>query len=1018
MRLHAEARVTLFIRITMLAMFPNPIVRFFIVAAALPVMGAGGAETPKEHLDFFENKIRPILKENCYKCHSLEAGKAKGGLTLDTRDGWEKGGESGSAMEPGNVDKSLLLKAISYADPDLQMPPKGEKLTPQQIDDLTQWVKMGAPDPRKGSADIVSKLSGLTDKARHHWAYQPVKNPPLPGVKNRGWLMNPAFPKAFNPIDPFILQKIEVANMVPAPAADKATLLRRATYDLLGMPPMPGEVKAFVEDPSPNAFEKVIDRLLALPHYGERWGRHWLDTARYSDTVGGERNAQKRGMDYRYPYAWTYRDYVIDAFNADKPYDQFIIEQLAADKLPNRTDDRSLAALGFLTVGERFKNPNDIINDRIDVVSKGFLAMTVTCARCHDHMFDPIPTKDYYAMHGIFASTLEPEAKPKIGESPEPAQVADYEAKRAVLEAENHATFYKLAAQVNGDIQKKISTIIQVIPYGGKKGGGTADEIKARTGLLNKFNVDRDAVKLVMNNAKRDSGIFTPARMLMQLSDAEFAEKAPAIVARIASGSGDVNALIAAAFKEATIATKQDVVKVYEKVFSDAASKLRAYVDAQARNEPLTGWAPALIQLLEIPLDIPRKAELTTEKIRDVAGNIPPKIAGRTEFAFARINELEITHPGAPARAMLVADAKAPRNSPVFIRGQAETRGDVVPRRFLEVLSPAGKPEAFSKENSGRLELAQAIASKANPLTARVMVNRVWMHHFGEGFVPTLDDLGTQSEPPSHPELLDYLANYFMEKGWSVKALHKLIMLSRVYQQSSQTNPAFETKDPQNRMLWRANIRRLDFEATRDSLLVFSGNLDRSIGGKPINLTEEPYSYRRSVYGYIDRGNLPELMAQFDFSDPDMPNSKRATSIVPQQALFLMNSAMSVDVARRIIAGPEVVKAPDNLRRIFAIYRVIFQRDPAPNEIKMALAFVGNEMTNEAQLPVPTVQDPKMAARKNDRAKAKAQQANKNRYGGMAPIKNVGERIERTPLTPWETYAQALLLSNEAAYLN
>ncbi len=974
-------------------------------------LGAVDVEPTKDQLAFFEGKIRPILKENCYKCHSLEQGKAKGDLTLDTRDGWVKGGKSGAAIEPGDVEKSLLLTAVGYEDADLQMPPKGEKLSAQQIAALTEWVKMGAPDPRKGTGAIVSKLSGLTDKARQHWAYQPVTKPAQPAVKNQAW--------SHTEVDRFILAKLEAAGMVPAPDAEKETLLRRATYDLIGLPPTPREVDAFLADKSSNAFEKVIDRLLASPHYGERWGRYWLDTARYSDTVGGERNLQKRGMDYRYPYAWTYRDYVIGAFNADKPYDQFIIEQLAADKMPDRKDDSTLAALGFITVGERFKNPNDVINDRIDVVSKGFLAMTVTCARCHDHMFDPIPTKDYYALHGIFASTLEPELKPVISQPQDQAQLADYRKQLAVLEAENRATFYKFVAEVNGDVQKKIGAIIQVAQYGGRKAGGSAEDIKARVELLNRFKVDRDQLQVVLRNAKRDAGIFAPARMLMQLSDAEFAEKAPAIVARIAAGNGNVNALVAAAFTDATVATKQDVVAIYEKLFASLAPKLSAYVAAQTKNEPLTGWEPALVQLLEMPLDIPSSAKLTTEKIRDIAGNLPPKIAGRTAFAFAKINELELTHPGAPARAMLVADMGTPKNSPVFIRGQAEVRGDVVPRRFLEVLSPEGKPTAFSKENSGRLELAQAIASKTNPLTARVMVNRVWMHHFGEGFVPTPDDLGTQSEPPSHPELLDYLSGYFMDHGWSVKKLHKLIMLARVYQESSQTNPAFETKDPQNRLLWRANIRRLDFEATRDSLLVFSGNLDGSIGGKPINLTDEPYSYRRSVYGYIDRGNLPELMAQFDFSDPDMPNSKRSTSVVPQQALFLMNSPMAVDVARRIIDRPEVAGARDNLGRVFAIYRVIFQRDPKPKEIKLALSFVGNEMADTAQNPTAPGMEQKLAAKKMERLKAKAQmQGNKNRYGGMAPIKNKGDLIERTPLTPWETYAQALLLSNEAAYVN
>jgi hypothetical protein len=333
-----------------------------VVLVAAPVRGIESAALDKTKIEFFEKKIRPILADNCYKCHSTESGKSKGGLTLDTRDAMLRGGKNGEILTPGDPAKSRMLVAVSYDDPDLQMPPKGEKLSAQQIADLTEWIKMGAPDPRDAPKPIGSgKLSGLTDTARKHWAYQPVKKPSIPSNKNQQWCRTP--------VDAFILQKLEEKNMVPAPDAEKEALLRRATYDLIGLPPETDEVEAFLADTSPNAFAKVVDRLLASPHYGERWGRFWLDTARYSDTTGGERNAL-RGQDYRYAYAWTYRDYVINAFNEDKPYDQFIIEQLAADKLPDIDKDKArLAALGFITVGERFRNPNDIINDRIDVVS-------------------------------------------------------------------------------------------------------------------------------------------------------------------------------------------------------------------------------------------------------------------------------------------------------------------------------------------------------------------------------------------------------------------------------------------------------------------------------------------------------------------------------------------------------------------------------------------------------------------------------------------------------------------------
>jgi hypothetical protein len=357
---------------------------------------------------------------------------------------------------------------------------------------------------------------------------------------------------------------------------------------------------------------------------------------------------------------------------------------------------------------------------------------------------------------------------------------------------------------------------------------------------------------------------------------------------------------------------------------------------------------------------------------------------------------------------MIVQDKNRPVNSPVFIRGQAQVRGDIVPRGFLEILSPTGKPVTFS-EGSGRLELANCIADKNNPLTARVAVNRIWMHHFGEGFVRTPDDLGVMSEKPTHPELLDYLSSWFMENGWSQKKLHKFIVISRVYQESTHTRKEYETIDPENRLLWRANVRRLDFESMRDSLLVFSGQLDRTVGGKPINLTDEPYSYRRSVYGYVDRGNLPELMAHFDFSDPDMPNSKRTSTVVPQQALFLMNSPMAVDIARKVVARPEVANAQYDLNRIMAIYRILFQRSATQPEVQMAMAFLQKEGNEQGEMAAQG------SASSDPKKRPMRPQRNDSRFGA---IKNEGERVERKPLTPWETYVHALLFSNEAAYLN
>jgi len=994
-------------------MMQRPLAITILALSGASVFAAATAEPTKEQTEFFENKIRPILKENCYKCHSVEEGKAKGDLTLDTKAGLLKGGENGAVVVPGDVEKSPIIKAISYLDKDLQMPPKGEKLTDQQIADLTSWVKMGAPDPRKDDAKIASKLTGLTDKARSHWSFQPVTKPTPPGVKNRSWV--------YTPVDQFILAKLESSGMIPAGNATREALLRRASYDLTGMPPSPQEVQAFVADTSPQAFTKVVDRLLASPAYGERWGRHWLDTARYADTMGGDKN-QARREDYRYAYAWTYRDWVIKAFNDDMPYNQFIMQQLAADKLPNNPAP-NLAALGFLTVGERFRNVNDIINDRIDTVTKGFLGLTVACARCHDHKFDPIPTKDYYALHGVFASTVEPADKPIIG-LPSKDELADYEKQENKIQQDNRDLYYRFIDKNQSEFFQKIDGYMMImrIAGGGKKKGGNPEAEKERIALLQKYNLDREILPALARHMRgNDETVFLPFRKFAELSESEFSQKAPEIVTEITSGglSGKrgaaINPLVANAFKGKSIATMDDVLKVYKDLFVSLEPQRKAFIEASAKSMDgrVSGFEPALVEILQNPFDIMPASQLNTQTLREFSSKLGNKLQGQTRFEFAKLNELELTHPGAPARAMLVADSATPRNSPVFIRGQQDVRGDIVPRHFLEILSPERKPTAF-KEGSGRLELAEDIASKSNPLTARVIVNRVWMQHFGEGFVRTLDDLGTQSEPPSHPELLDYLSTYFMDQGWSLKKLHKLIMLSHVYQESSQTNPKFETIDPANRLLWRANIRKLDFEELRDSLLVMSGKLDRTVGGKPVNLTDEPYSYRRSVYGYIDRGNLPELMQQFDFSDPDMPNSKRASTTVPQQALFLMNSPMSVDVARHIVSRSEVGRATDSLSTVVALYNIIFQRNPQPLEIQMGIQFVAKETQNQPQQS-PAEQK---GGNPNARLAKNGKKGGGKRYEGTQAIQNSGDYVNRKPLTPWETYAQALLFSNEASYVN
>ena len=786
---------------------------------------ATAAEPTKAQLDFFEAKIRPILADNCYKCHSAEQGKSKGDLTLDTREGWSKGGKTGPAIVPGYADKSRLIQAVRYTDADLQMPPKGEKLSDQQIADLTAWVKMGAPDPRAGGKAIAKKY-GSSDAAKAHWAFQPVAKPAPPSVKQADW---PA-----SPIDNFILAALEEKGMKPSAPTDKRTLIRRATFDLTGLPPSPAEVKAFLEDNSELAFAKVIDRLLASSQYGERWGRFWLDTARYSDTKG---EVKKNVEDWRYPFAWTYRDYVIKAFNADKPYDQFIIEQIAADKLPLGADKSALAAMGFLTLGARFNgNVQDVINDRIDVVTKGTLALTVTCARCHDHMFDPIPTQDYYSLHGVFASSMEPREEPII----KPAQ-----------------------------------------------GSAHADYQRQHDALAKELSASQAAVKGAKDNKDK------------------------------------------------------------------------------------------------------RKTRIQLVKIE------------------GKLNQLDMTHPGAPTRAMILQDRPRTADSPVFIRGEAENKGEVVPRRFLEVLSGPNR-EPF-RNGSGRLELAQAIVSKSNPLTARVMVNRIWMHHFGEGFVTTPDDFGTQSTPPSHPALLDYLASRFMEDDWSIKKMHKLIMLSTVYQQSSAGHARYAQIDPGNRLLWRANVRRLEFEALRDSLLALGGKLDLKQGGQPVNLTSEPFSTRRTIYGEIDRSNVPEVFNQFDFANPDITTGKRYETTVPQQSLYLMNSPLVVEQAKNLITRRDFGALNSIESRVGLLYELIFQRPPSEVETRLGMEFLQEKPVPGRVETAPVAAEmPARGAKKN---KTKPDMKDERRPSQPA-------FVERAPLGAWQKYAHALLQTNEAAFVN
>lgn len=829
----------------------------FLLSPAI-LLGADEALKTAD-LQFFESKIRPVLAENCYQCHSHQADRIKGRLLLDSRDAVLAGGVSGPAIVPGKPDDSLLIQAIRYTDEDLKMPPEehGGKLSEPQIADLTEWVRRGAPDPRVPAMGASGKAYGGVGQA--HWAFQPVKQPAVPAVKDAAW--------ARSPVDNFVLAKLEAAGLHPSPLADKRTLIRRVTIDLTGLPPTEPEIQRFLADESADAFAKVVDRLLASPAYGEHWARYWLDVTRYSDTKG---DAPRRN-DPRYPHAWTYRDYVIDAFNTDKPYNRFILEQLAADRLVVEQENKAkarkqeppadravLAALGFLTLGNQFDGRrDDVIADQIDVTTKAFLGLTVACARCHDHKFDPVPTKDYYSLYGVFANTVEP---PRVTDQP--------------------------------TLSRKIPQTPELLDY------------MAKSGELEK---------------------------------------------------------------------KEDALQAQFLAFRRSREK-----DPQKRRELVR--AQGLLQ--------------------------------------RQIGDLEIEHPGAPARANVVVDVPRARDYTVLVRGEPQHKGEPVPRRFLEALSPDPKQRAEWHKGSGRVELARAIADPANPLTARVLVNRLWQQHFGAGFVTTPDDLGNMSSPPTHPELLDWLAARFVASGWSVKQLQRTIVLSSTYQQAGAANPAAAAIDAGNRLLWRANLRRLNFEEVYDSLLAIAGTLDRTVGGKSVMPSSDSFGTRRSLYTYIDRRNPPELLTQFDFPNPDTPTGRRHETTVPQQALFLMNSPLVVETARQLTHRSEFAALPSDRDRVTSLYLAIFQRPPTAKEVELGLGYV---RANPAGLALEVSEPPALKT-----AREKAQEQRRARQAAARPNakyaadqRPVGSSITPTgPEDAWTKLAHALFQANEAMFVN
>ncbi len=841
----------------------TPIAIFVPVLIVSAIAHAAGADTAAlpaapapEGIVFFETNIRPLLVECCYECHSTQAKKLKGKLALDSQPGIAKGGESGPVLIPGDVEKSPLIKAIRWTDPDFSMPPE-KKLSPRQIEKFEQWVKMGAPDPRAESTAKAPAPKVIDfDAGRKWWSFQPVQAG-IPHNRDTAWTRKK--------IDSFILQELEARQLAPSPQADPRTLIQRVYLDLTGIRPAYEQVETFAKNPSDEAYAKIVEELLASPQYGQRWGRYWLDVARY-----GEDNPTNEASNPGYPFAWRYRDWVIQALNKDVPYDRFVTLQLAADLVPGapRSD---LAATGFLGAAPVYHKDGRLSKDvvenvymdewdeRVDTVSRGVLGLTVACARCHDHKFDPISTRDYYALAGVFAST-----------APAPRPIAD----------------------VDKETETKFMAASQRIFY-----------------LSYRANLLRDDP-----GSKRKD-----ARQKVEASVEELAKIEDEIAPLRAKYPDMLGYLQRLDRRPNPYSDAQPVPPVAK------ASDPGGETPPQAAKPP----APA--------------AGNNGGRRRGGGNNVDP-------FYNAIYDAGLWVNGSDPDFTMLDIKPGEARDLRVLPGGNVAKPGDVVPRGFPSVLAKGDA--VFHTKASGRLELSEKIFTDAAPLAARVIVNRVWAWHFGKPLVDTLSDFGVQGEKPTHPQLLDDLSNRFIASGWSLKWLHREIVLSAAWRQASTPRADAGKVDPANRLLWRMNPRRLDIEAYRDCILQAAGTLDTTLGGPSIDLGRGT-STRRTVYARITRGRVSNMLALYGFPEPTMHSPGRETVTSPLQQLFVMNSPFIQDQATAL-AG-RVSKEADVDAKVREMYRQALQRDPTDHELSLAREYLATgTLTDYAQALLAT----------------------------------------------------------------
>lgn len=903
--------------------------RWLSLALLLSAGTRGFTSDDADGLELFETSIRPLLVNQCWECHGAK--KQESGLRLDSRDALLSGGDRGPAIVPGKPSDSLLVHAIRH-EKDLEMPPD-KRLADPDIAALSRWIERGSPWPASRALAESSKA----DLWAKHWAFQPVADPPVPNMSHSSWPQGP--------IDAFVLSRLDAADLAPSPPADRRTLHRRLSVDLLGLPPDANEIDEFVRDPRPDAYERLVDRLLASPRHGEQWARHWLDVARYSDTKGYVYAREERF----WVHSWVYRDWVIRSLNEDLAYDRFLESQLAADQISTTPAD--LAAMGYLTLGRRFLGvTHDIYDDRIDTVTRGMLGLTVSCARCHDHKFDPIPTQDYYSLYGVFASSAEKVVS--IGPIP-PGEfetgLRERETKyREALAAQRAAAGDRVRARVGDYLAAQLE--MHKYPEEG------FDQILYPTDVI-PASVRRWRAFLEQSRRGHDP-IFAPWHALLALPEDEFTASCPSVLRAILhSADQPIHPLVAKAFADPP-KDRREVVGRYADLFAEAQRRWQEEnARAQASGQPAPAGLtdPDWERLRQILYGPHSPCEPPDESMVSMETFFPTSVTVELWSLEGEVDRWLIRSPMAVPFATILVDRSLPIEPRVFRRGNPAAGDEIVPRQFLRLLAgPDRKPFAHG---SGRRELAADIVDPKNPLTYRVIVNRIWMHHFGAGIVRTPSDFGTRAEPPTHPELLDWLAARFVEEGSSWKRLHRQIVTSAAYRQGS-TGPddraalARSTQaDPENRLLWRRKARRLSFEETRDALLHSAGELDLAIGGKPADLFATPYSKRRTIYGLVDREFFPGILRIFDFANPDLHIPQRAETTVPQQALFFLNHPLWIEFTKQLAAsGSSDSDEPE--RRVADLYRRVYQREPHSEEVKLALELV-ESAAREPPYPEP-----------------------------------------------------------------